>query len=160
MNPIVATVFINTEKSNVPPSDCKITSGYPWACKFSDFLAVRCVSVLDCLLLLLHINHVNNSNSADSGQSSFLLHRETVTAVTRKTQAALMMAWALKGAQLFLFIIITSKTQLLCLGVRLTETHKLGACMALGTHNTHKHTLMHAPHMLKHTPTSTHIYQV
>lgn len=35
------------------------------------------------------VNHLNNSNSADSYQSSFLLHRETVT---RKTQAALMMA--------------------------------------------------------------------
>lgn len=35
------------------------------------FLAARCVSVPNCLLLLLQINHVNNSNSSDSGQSLF-----------------------------------------------------------------------------------------
>lgn len=162
MNPIVLVTLLDTQqgKSILPPSYCKIAPGNQLACKFIDFLAARWVSVCDYLLLLLQINHVNNSNWADSGQSSFLLHRETVTAITRKTQAALMTAWELKAGQPFLFIIITGKTQVVRHSVCMTMTNESEACMAVGTHTpvyTHPDVHTQIPGVGKHAQyTHTH----
>lgn len=45
----------------------------------------RCASLLHHVL---QMNHVKNSNWADSSQSSFQLHKETLTAITRKTRVS------------------------------------------------------------------------